>query len=237
MATVAQNLNVIRGAVVNLNAQTRKGRNDSLRDYYSHLTPAIQSSLTYSHGSQVYRDKTLGTFLDLINKRPVHMPVKFIGGDDNQLLAQAANDMSNLVYTRASTVRDTGQHVFSLTMYQRAVGQKTWHLIPGRVTASSLPERAIVSILAPVSYASTLEARGVAQGILYYAAKQLRSRYGKQLAVKYDYVSGASFGMGGGTFPRIQIGHYGNLRPKFQTPGRTAKRRSRGYAQVKGRSA
>lgn len=225
MATVAQNVKAINAAVVNLNVQSLKGRNDVLREYHSHLSPGIQKSLTYAHGTQTYRDKTLGTFLDLINKRPIHMPVKFIGGDDNVLLARAASDMSNLVYARAGMFRDTGQHQFSLSMYQREVGRKAWHLITGKPKASTMPDRAIISILAPVSYASTLEARGATQGILYYAAKQLRSRYGSQLAVKYDYVSGKSFGMGGGTFPRIQIAHYGNLKARFQRPGRSVKKR------------
>ena len=224
MATVAQNVKVIRNAVVELNTETRMGRNAALRDYHSHLNPGIQDDITYSHGSQVYRDKSLNTFLNLINKRPIHLPVKFTGGDDNQLLAQAANRMSDMVYSRSMTVRDTGEHLFSLTMYQREVGKKTWHLIPGRVTASALPDRAVVSIVAMTPYASTLEARGAAGGLLYYAAKQLRSQYGSQLAVKYDYMGMPG---GNGTFPRIQIGAYGNLRPGLKTPGRTAKKRAR----------
>jgi hypothetical protein len=110
-------------------------------------------------------------------------------------------------------------------MFAREVGTSQLYLVQNRVRAEQLPDRAVISIVAMVEYASTLEARGVAGGLLYYAARKMRTRYGRQLAIKYDYVSGKTFGMAGGTFPRIQIAFYGNLRPSMQRPGRTSRRR------------
>jgi len=226
MSEVQRNLKSFRNSVVQLNTATREGRNAALRDYHSHLSPSVQKNLTYSHGSQIYRDKTLGQFLNLINKRPIHMPVRFLGGDDNVLLARAANDMLNIAYQEALSISDTGAHLNSLTAFVREVGFQQHALVPGRVTASMLPERAIVSIVAVIPYGSTLEITGNAQGILYYAAKRLRSKYRNKLAVKFDYVSGGRIGgqRQAGTFPRIQIAHFGNLKPRMQRPGKTAKR-------------
>lgn len=237
MSQLSRNLKAIQGSVTALNVQSREGRNDALRDYHAHITPGVRDQLTYTHGTQAYRDKTLEKFLDLINKRPIHMPIKFLGGDDNALLAAAAIDMAGQVVRRALTVKDTGAHIQSIEMFAREVGTRREALISERVRPSQLPERAVVSIIPIIDYASTLEARGVAGGILYHVAQIMRRKYGSELAVKYDYVGGKRFGLGGGTFPRIQLGHFGNLRSRLQKPGKTARRRRRGYAQVTGRSS
>lgn len=240
MTTVPKNLRAIDMAVRELNVQSIAGRNDALRDYHGHITPEVREDLTYAHSTQIYANKTLGQFLELINKRPIHMPVKFLGGgDDNALLAKAANAISNIVYQRALAYRDTGRHLNSLNVYIREVGGSALiHLQTGKVSKELLPDRAIVSIVPVVEYANTLESRGVAQGILYYAAKQARAMYGQALAIKFDYISGPRIGENSGTFPRIQIGHFGNLKPGLKAPGSSGRRRRRrGYAQAKGRQA
>jgi hypothetical protein len=230
MSLLTKNVAIMQNVLVNVNADTRKARNDIVRSYYNRMSPGVQDSLTYSHGSQVYRDKTLDQFFNLINKRPLRLPIKFTGGDDNALLARAANEMYSMVYARSLTVMDTGEHINSLNLYIREVGGKALiNMTSGGISENMLPDRAIVSVVPTVAYASTLESRGVIGGLLYFAARQLRSKYGSQLAVKYDYISGKSiFDGSGGTFPRLQIGHFGNLKPGLKTPGRsTKKKRSR----------
>jgi hypothetical protein len=230
MSELSQNITAVRNAVIDLNVQSRQGRNAVVRDYYNKLTPGVQESLTFSHGTQVYQKKTLDQFFKLIKNRSIKTPIKFNGGDDNALLARAANEMYSMVYARSMTVMDTGKHLNSLNMYIREVGGKALlNITSGGISEGQLPDRAIVSIVPTVAYASTLESRGVIGGLLYFAAKQLRSKYGSTLAVKYDYISGKNIGEGGGgTFPRVQIGHFGNLKPGLKTPGRsTKKKRSR----------
>lgn len=242
MTDAATNIRAIEGTVKLLNATTRRGRNRVVRAYHNRLTPPVQESITYLHGSQVYPNKTLETFFNLIDKRPFHLPIHFAGGDDNDLLARAANDLSNMVYTRALAFKASGRHLASLNMYIREVGGSALiNLNTGNVSAEMLPERAVISIVPVVDYANTLEARAAMGGILYHVARRFRGKYGKQIAVKFGYIGGQRIGEPGGSFPRIQIGHYGNLKPKMTRPGQSAKRGARrgrrGYAQVMGRQA
>ena len=233
-----QNLQAIQIAVDGATRQAKDGRNRVIANYYAGISPGVRENLTFTHGTQVYRNKTLPQFFRLIDKRSIKLKIRFIGGDDNTVLARAANDISNMVYARAMTVRRTGTHLASLTMFAREVGFRRLALVNGALNPRLMPERTVISIVATTEYASTLEARGIVGGILYHVAKEARAKYRSQLAVKYDYVSGRDFGLGGGTFPRIQIAHYGNLRGGFVTPGRGGRsgRRRKGYAQAKGRS-
>ncbi|MDJ0792260.1 MAG: hypothetical protein QNJ71_10225 [Acidimicrobiia bacterium] len=209
-----------------LNARTREGRNDKVRRYHMNLDDSVKDSLVYRHGSAQYKDKRLEEFFNLINKRPVHLPIHFAGGDDNKFLAQAAGDLFDAVFNKALQYKNTGEHLASVTTYIREVGgQAQIEVLTGRVTESMLPDRAVVSVVAKTDYANTLEVTQQG-GILYHVARQFRKRYGQQLAVKYDYVSGKKLGLGGGTFPRIQIAHYGNLRPSLKRPGRSRRRRT-----------
>ena len=235
MSQLSNNVRAIQIAADSATEQARQGRNNVLRDYYAGISPGAREDLTYIYGTQVYKDKTLEQFLKLIDKRSVKPSIQFVGGDDNDLLASAFNDISNMVYARALSVRDTGRHVDSITHLAREVGSRQLALISSTVRGSQLPERAVLSIVPTVAYASTLESRGVVGGILYHVAKQARAKYGSRLSIRYDYISGKSFGLAGGTFPRIQVAHYGNLRKGLKTPGRSTRRR-RGYAQAKGRS-
>lgn len=218
-----QNIKAIQVALDGSNAQARRGRNAVLMDYHSGISPGVRDDLLYIHGSQAYKDKKLPQFLNLINKRPIGLPIRFIGGDDNARLAMVAAELSDMVATRALTVKDTGYHSLSLTMFAREIGRRYYALIPsGPINPRLLPDRSVISVVALTEYANTLEMT-TAGGILYFVAQQIKRRYGSELAVKFDYISGAKLGGKGGTYPRVQIGFYGNERSRITRRGRKAK--------------
>ena len=228
MSNLAQNVRAIEVTIRNFEGEVRDGRNNFIRRYHRPLDKSVKDSLIYGHGSAVYRSRNLEEFFNLINKRPVHLPVHFLGGDDNAFLAMAANDLSNMVYARAMRFWDTGRHANSLTLFIREVGGRaSIHLDSGKVAEGMLPDRAVISVVALTEYANTLEAhffRSTEGAILHHVAREFQAKYRRRLAVKYDYVSGTRIGERGGTFPRIQIGLYGNLRPMIKRPGQSIRR-------------
>jgi hypothetical protein len=230
MATVQQNLRVIQRAVNETSVEAMIGRNRVVRNYYHRLSPSVQDNITFMHGTQTYRDKTLERFFSLITRRSlknIRIPISFVGGDDNAFLAMAANDLSNQVYSQALKHRDSGAHLASLNMFIREVGGPALlNLQSGKVTDSILPDRAVISIVPVIEYANALEYHTMS-GILYHVAQKFRRKYSRRLAVRYDYVGGGKIGAGGGSFPRIQIGFYGNLRSRIKRPGGSLRRRRR----------
>jgi hypothetical protein len=112
-------------------------------------------------------------------------------------------------------------------VFVRKVGSKSATEYRGAITAEALPDRAVIQIVPLIKYASALEAmllNNGSGGILYQAGKDAQSSHKDKLAVRYDYVSGTRVGESGGTFPRLTIGFYGNVRPKMTSPGRGKKR-------------
>ena len=239
MVSVTRNVRAIQIAVEDAARQAILGRNQVVRDYHNKLPASVKDGLVYSHGSASFQNRTLNQFFEAIKKRPLTLPIRFTGGDPNNILAAAANDISNKVFQRAHPYIDTGTHLKNIHMFVREIGSPLMSKVQGRVQGHTLPRRAVISIVAMTEYASTLEYRGVWGSILYHAAWYAKEKWGDQVNIRYDYVSGKKFGAAGGTFPRIQIGFEGNIRRRkatIQRPGITARRKRRGYAQVKGRS-
>lgn len=220
-----QGLRAIENAIQELNEQAKTGRDRIIRKHVERMDPAIVENLVYTHGRRIYPNKTLDQFFRLIHRHPVHLPVLLTGGDDNEFLARVANEAFVMVRMQALKHMDSGDHLKSIRMFVREVGTRV-HGELHRLTGDHIPDRGVVSIVPTIAYGSALEAQ-VAGGILYFVAMKLRKKYRQQLAIKFDYIAGPRLDERGGTFPRIQIGFYGNLKPGLKRPGRSKRRRRR----------
>lgn len=228
--------------------ENKAKRNQILANYYNALAPGVQENITFVHGKRVYREKTFPQFIQLIDNRSIFLPIRYSGGDDNSLLAKAANEMRSSVESKARSFRDTGKYLNSMSLFMREIGDPQWQaLTGGQVTENILPKRAAVRLIPIVEYANTLEITKMG-GVLYFVAKNMRTRYRGRLSVNFSYVHGNKIGMRGGSFPYIEIGFDGNVdefrlrRPgqnsdRKSTKSRRATRSRRGYAQVKMRSS
>lgn len=227
-------------ALGDLNREAYNGRDAEILDELSSLKPNQRKHMSFKQGSRVYKKQTPESFLKLIRTQPLMTAIEVLGADDNRLLAVQANRAINIISTYALGHRETGAHMESLTVFIRAVGARNAKEHRGVITARDLPDRAVISIVPIIKYASALESMlyaGSVGGLMYMAAKAIERGTNKQIAVKYDYVAGERVGENGGTFPRIELGFHGNVKRRFKTPGSRAKRAGRTYAQAKGRSS
>lgn len=248
MAQLSSTLKDLRRLRDDLWEENKAKRNQILATYYNRLAPGVKDSIVFSHGNATYREKTFPQFIKLIDKRNIAWRVTYTGGDDNAMLAKAANEMLWLVESKAKRFMQSGKYLNSMALFMREIGDPQWQAITGgAVTERLLPDRAVVRLAATAEYSNTLEITK-AGGVLYFIARQLRSRFGPTINVNYKYVGGGKMGYQGGSFPVIDIGFVGNLRRKrMVTPGRYSdrrrggsprrSRRTRGYAQVKMRSS
>ena len=200
------------------------GWGDAFREELADLDQRQRSQLNVIQGSKLYKKVSPKRYLELTRSKPLFRKVTVLEKDDNRVLAVIANRAVMRVSQLALRIRDTGRHMDSITVFIRNVGDTMSREHRGAIRASDLPERAVVQIVPIVEYASALESHfysWAGEGILHQAAREARTANRSRLAVRYDYIAGTRVGERGGTFPRLSLGFYGNLRPSIKTPGRS----------------
>lgn len=221
MRTVTKAENIAKAIAKDLDDMLYDSWGDVFTEELSGLKANQRKSLDILYGSQPYKKMSPEKYLKLTRNKPLFRKVTVLGKDDNRLLAVIANRIISSVYQYAMGHIDSGDHFNSIAVFVRGVGDTSAREHRGLITATMLPDRAVISIVPIIKYASPLESilhRTGQGGIMYQAAKDAQRSYKTKLAVKYDYVAGERVGERGGTFPRLTIGLYGNVRPRMKTP-------------------
>ena len=227
MSRVTSVRNAAMAIAQDLDDEMHEGWHSVFTDELSGLKPEQRKEMKIKYGSRLYKKVSPEKYLKLTRKLPLFRKVEVLGADDNRLLAVIANRIISSVYQYALRHRDSGDHMESVVVFIREVGAKSAKEYRGAITANMLPDRAVIQIVPVIKYASALESmllNNGSGGVLYQAAKDAQRSHKDKLAIRYDYVSGARIGEGGGTFPRLTIGFYGNVRPQMKRPGRGKKR-------------
>jgi hypothetical protein len=224
MRAVSKAANAARDIAQDLDDALYGGWGDVFHEELDGLDP--KQELNILQGSKLYKNVTPSRYLHLTRNRPLFRKVMVLGKDDNRILAVIANRVVSRVAQLALGHRDTGEHMDSIAVFIREVGETHSREHRGFIRAADLPDRAVVQIVPIVKYASALESilyGFEGEGIVHQAAKEARRRHRTNIAVRYDYIDGVRLGENGGTFPRLSMGFYGNLRPALKTPGRSRK--------------
>ena len=223
MSTVTSTRKIAQAIAQDLDDEMYEGWGDVFLSELKGLKVEQRKSLNIKHGTRLYKKVTPESYLKMTRRQPLFRPVSILGKDDNRLLAVIANRIISSVYQYALQHRASGDHMDSIVVFIRAVGAKSAKEHRGAITEKMLPSRAVIQIVPVIKYGSALESmllNNGSGGIMYQAAKDARRTYKDKVAIRYDYVSGARIGEGGGTFPRLTVAFYGNSYPSMKTPGR-----------------